>query len=166
MSSTTSVYSEALKSALDELNKAHSREMVENATFALSNIGQEAVTPLIELLESGEWKGTIYGILASIGDPLAIPCFVDGLDDKSKWVRWSAAEALIKMPSPDALEGLLRCLKDRDSLVRSAAVSAVAAIGNPVAVQPLTKMLDKKSLKDGERILVAKTIRNLQAGNG
>ncbi|HEY3330282.1 MAG TPA: HEAT repeat domain-containing protein [Capsulimonadaceae bacterium] len=162
--SIASLGSEALPYVIDALRQANSREMIDNATSVLSRMGEPAVEPLIELLEEGEWPVSIFGVFATIGYRGAIPLLIAALDDKSNWTRWSAAEALIKLPSPDAIDALIRRLKDRDSLVRYAAVQALASIGDPIAVPSLTKMLVKKSLKEGEKILIAQTISDLQAG--
>ncbi len=55
--------------------------------------------------------------------------------------RWKAAEALGRSKDPNAVDPLIRALRDEDWRVRQKAAWALGFIGDPRALQPLRRLL-------------------------
>lgn len=60
-------------------------------------------------------------------------------------VRGNAAEALASVPTPEAVEPLIRLLKDPEWTVRVLAARSLGALSNPLAREPLVGALDDEN---------------------
>jgi len=147
---------------IEAFRRPANREMHENASWVLSNLGHIAVPFVIEMLESEEWQPSVCALLGKIGDPSAIPHLISALKSPDKWTRYEAANALSEMPSPISFGALVERLNDRTGFVRESVVEALVQIGDRRAIEPLNKLLDKKSVKGLERDLVKRAISALE----
>ncbi len=94
-------------------------------------------------------------VLAAIGRKELITTFANALLDKDYGVRVIAAREMGRLGGPDALPLVKRLLKEDPSrLVRGAAASAIADIGEASAVGALVE-----SLKDSDPYVVDESIR-------
>ncbi len=80
--------------------------------------------------------------------------------DASSRVRLNAAEALGKVEAAGALDLLVTALEDRDVHVREAVVVALGRLGDPQAIAPLEKLL-QRSTSSGPEQLAARTWQTL-----
>jgi len=116
---------------------------------ALTQIGTEAVAPLIELLRESEdpalRRGAAYA-LSHLSDLAITPALIDALEqDADSEVRVYAARALAAQTDARAIEPLVAALKDDDPAVREEVVRALGelaeVLNSPRAVEPLAETL-------------------------
>ena len=116
------------------------------AVEALTKIGPDSVSPLIEVLKNPDpdirWKAAVA--LGEIGDPRGIDPLVKLLDDSDRFVRSRAAYALIHI-GPPALPSLSGALNHPDATVRLGAVGVLGKIGDPQAISALVNALADQS---------------------
>jgi HEAT repeat protein len=117
------------------------RPDAENAAEQLSAIGQKAVAPLIEVLESeSEYASAAATYLGSIQDPAAVPELLEALSHQKVAIRVAAAKALGSIrwrpsrdlpgvPAPDLISAFVDALSDSAPPVRSEAEIALRKIG-------------------------------------
>jgi len=69
------------------------------AADALAALGEEAVQPLIQILQSGPQTSRLHAIraLAQIGDQRSIPALFEALDDESMIIEYWADQGLERM---------------------------------------------------------------------
>ena len=82
--------------------------------------------------------------LGSLADHRAIDPLIGALHDENERVRVSAVAALKKH---QAFYSLVNALQVRDSDVRRAAAEALGELVNPLAILPLTKVLDDEDAR-------------------
>jgi len=137
------------------------------AVFALKEMGQAAIDPLInalqhqnsqvrqaavKVLELLDWKpeknesGAAFFIArqewqksVEVGGAAVDP-LINVLDDDELWQRRNAAENLGKIGDSKAVEGLVASLEDKYWNVREAAANSLVKLGKP-AVEPLVHAL-------------------------
>jgi HEAT repeat protein len=115
----------------------------------LTQIGAEAVAPLITLLHESEdhnlRRGAAYA-LSHLSDPLITPALIEALEkDSDSEVRVYAARALAAQTDARAVEPLVAALKDGDPAVREEVVRALGELAEVLnslrAVEPLAETL-------------------------
>ncbi len=154
------VRSHALPKIPDEINSADSESQAEkyiralrltdNWHFrrpyvgALERIGEQAVDPLIDLLEDPDpsLRQIAASVLGRIGSARATDPLIESLEDKNSNVRWDAAGALGKIRAEKSVGPLITMLKDESGPVFYQAVTALGRIGSLEALDSLIAALD------------------------
>ncbi|NES19431.1 MAG: hypothetical protein F6K41_10995 [Symploca sp. SIO3E6] len=92
---------------------------------------------------------------------VAIPRLLQAFQDEDYYVRWSAAEALGKMGSPEAISGLLNVFQDEDEnyYVRWGTAKALGNLGSPEVIPELLKVLQGED--SSLRWVIANALGNL-----
>jgi glycerate kinase len=115
----------------------------------LTEIGAEAVAPLIALLHESDdpalRRGAAYALM-HLSDPLITPALIDALEkDSDSEVRIYAARSLAAQTDSRAIEPLIVALQDEDPAVREEVVRALGelaeALNSPRAIEPLAETL-------------------------
>ncbi len=109
----------------------------------MSGAGQTArVNELLQQLKSGdvEHRREAALELGNLGAVQATPELLAIFDTEGWLVRQAAAQALLMMPSTEAVMGLLHKLRNSDARIRSAAIEAIRGIGAP-SIAPLVGLL-------------------------
>lgn len=115
---------------------------------ALARMGVEAVSPLLEILQSPEVpesnKGHAAWALAFIGAP-AQESLYEAIANDSAVVRGAVIGAIAKIaaedPNPQLYDILVRSLTDSDSDVRCEAATALSNLSYPAALPNLIELL-------------------------
>jgi len=135
------------------------------ASEALVKIGEDAVDPLIKILEDANrtrrWRARfrtqiwfVAQILGKIGDARAVDPLIEALkNDEYSEVQQSAAEALGKIGDARAVHPLIAALKEPVTSWRAA--EALGRIGE-AAMGPLTTALEK--IEESERTRIADAV--------
>ncbi|MBU7021778.1 MAG: HEAT repeat domain-containing protein [Theionarchaea archaeon] len=116
----------------------------EAASFALSDIGEAAILPLIELLKdnastlTAKYQST--EALKRIGAP-AIPHIIEAMKDRSWKTGWGAI-ALGKIGDKRAIEPLIRALEDEDREIRFRIPEVLQNFQDTRAILPLVRLLE------------------------
>lgn len=76
-------------------------------------------------------------------DREAVPAAIALLSDSHPEVRIAAAHVIQAVPDPAAIDGLLHNMEERDYGVRSSAVAALRAIGQPALQALLRRLIDR-----------------------
>jgi len=136
----------------------------EKATTALEILGAPAVVPLIAALKDsdGGVRQSAAAALGQNGDPRAIEALIATLRDRDLGVRESAAAALVKLGDP-AVEPLIEVLKDSNlySEVRRSAAWVLGQLGDPRAVEPLSRCLFARNAYDSIKFTSANALAKL-----
>ncbi|MCK5055728.1 MAG: HEAT repeat domain-containing protein [Candidatus Aminicenantes bacterium] len=150
------------------------------AARALGGIADaRALHPLIDTLKDNEpaARKEAADALGKMGNAAAVKSLISTLEDTDALVRDKAAGALDRIGwepannselslyaaakqkwnilpfiGPDAVEPLIRALKDRKQSVRDGAVAALGKMGNPAAVKPIIDALKEKYPIDQEKV--------------
>jgi HEAT repeat protein len=110
----------------------------EAAVPSLVALGEEAVPALLDFTQSSDADHRWWGlrVLAQLPSPsgTSFPAgwLVPFLNDPSPEVRQCAALGLAARPDENAIQPLIRALKDEDGMVRNLAANALARIGSAV----------------------------------
>lgn len=150
----------AAVSALVEALEDRYEPVRRNAIYALSAIGEPAVEPLVDALNSEKEAFDMEPILhicdaahglAAIGAS-SVPALIAALQDERENVRASAAYALGEMGpvAAEAVDGLIALLSDESEEVRRHAISALGMIKVPVSktVPVLVRVLEDREDTD------------------
>jgi len=110
----------------------------------LVEIGEPAVGALINALKYKDWevREGSINILGMVGDKRAVEPLINALGDENVIVRWAAAEAIGKVGNGEAVEPLINAFEDTDALVRESVVRALGEIGDARAIESLMKALE------------------------
>ncbi len=112
------------------------------AIKTLGKINDERVLdPLISMLKNDEFKDDATRALTELGQP-AVEKLIIALEDKDEFVRKQSIIALGEIKDPAALDPLIENLKDEDWWIRLTSAAALEKIGDPRgrdAVKPLLK---------------------------
>ena len=92
------------------------RDEVMKGTRELERIGKPVLPRLISLLlnknESVDLRGRIPGILANIGDPIAIAPLIQNLHEPNVFIRWSVVKGLGKLADSSLIPELERMVAE------------------------------------------------------
>jgi HEAT repeat protein len=153
-----------LISTIDEMKIS-----TETAVRALVEIGQPAIEPLMDVLQTQrnsldllyvvrKGKTIILGsheaimeVLTNIGQP-ALDFLISALKVKNWKVQQSAAEALGKIGDKRAIDPLIEALEDKN--VQRKAVEALGELRASRAVEPLIALLKVQSINDFDNDIV------------
>ena len=128
------------------------------AIKTLGKINDERVLdPLISMLKNDEFKDDATRALSELGQP-AVEKLIVALEDKDEFVRKQSIIALGEIRDPAAVEPLIENLKDEDWWIRLTSAAALEKIGDPRgrdAVKPLLKDPDVVVQMRIERMLSA-----------
>lgn len=118
----------------------------EDAVAPLVDLGPEAVPALLDLTRSSDADRRWWAlrVLAQTPESRA-ERLIPFLSDPAPEVRQCAALGLAARPDEDAVQPLIRALRDEDSLVGSLAVNALVRIGN-AAVTSLIEAVKRDPL--------------------
>ena len=161
------------QAAADALRRiGHVRAMNAYLTSDLTSVPPAATKTLLTSLKSchRDVRQAAAEALGRIGDPSVIPYLVQSLRDEDEWVREAAIYSLNLLnwqPANDrelvlkavilqrwetailfdavALEPLVMMLNSQNAETCKGAIDAIAKIGNPYAIEPLTVMLQHPS---------------------
>ena len=113
-----------------------------SAAYALKEIGEPAVLPLIEALkDKNEYvRGKVAKALGGIGDKRALEPLIECLKDKNSYVRGRSAKALGGIGDKRAIEPLIECLKDKSLYVQEKAARALGQLKDKRAIEPLIEV--------------------------
>ena len=121
-----------------------SKDVREIANWALVELGEKIVFPLIDVLTTHQdwwFRRDAARILGLIGDERATAPLIQALDDQRERVRESAAEALGRLGGALAIKALILALQDEYGHTRENAVKALTMKG-PKAVEQLIPALE------------------------
>jgi HEAT repeat protein len=141
----------ALESALAE-DERPVRQMAAKALGQFVRRSNRARASLLSALDDDSWAVRAeavesLGKLGKQAEPAVIDAVKNRLHDQDNWVRMAAVESLGKFGDPSAVEPLLAAARDRNLLLRSAAVSALRSL-RPVANERLKALLLERPWRD------------------
>lgn len=101
-----------IKKEIKRLGKRAKPDDVDDATFALRDIGEPAVAPLVEVLlnrkEAPVVRSRAASALGHIKSPLAVEPLIAALSDSDALVRWTTVKSLEQIGDVRALPALER----------------------------------------------------------
>lgn len=150
----------AVNSLLSLLYDKHDRRAGWDAAYGLSLSGNEqAVEPLIEILENDDWQNKMHACtaLGGIKSDRAIGPLINLLHGNNVNNKAHAAYALGNIGSLEAVDDLIMVLNDQYINVKRAAIEALGEIGSEKAIEPLLKIL--RSDKELETITIESLAR-------
>jgi HEAT repeat protein len=117
-------------------------QRAETAVHALAELGETALSGLLELLENPEPDVRWWAIraLAGLPHPQAASRIQANLHDPDPAVRQCAALGLSHQPNPAALPELIDLLAAADRLLARLAADALIALGSPAVPALLEKL--------------------------
>ncbi|MCX8015361.1 MAG: HEAT repeat domain-containing protein [candidate division WOR-3 bacterium] len=140
------IKSETAISFLISLLKAPDPAVTSVASEVLITVGKDLVKFLPKLLAEHDLNTqiTIAQLVGSIGDPEVISMIAQYLEKpQPMWVRRALCFALGETKNPFAADILInKCLKDQETLVRTAAAKALGKLRVSVATEPLILALN------------------------
>jgi len=119
------------------------RQVQRGASEALKRLAPWAIPGLISALRgSNYWfrRRKAAETLAQIGD---LDSLIEALRHDDRFVRRSAADALVQLESTQSVRPLIAALEDEDHYVRRRAAEALGEIEDPRAVKPLSHILQR-----------------------
>lgn len=140
----------AVKPMITTLKQMQTKEPLQEVVVSsliegLGEIGEDAVSPLLELLNKSSLPNPvpsqIVNILGQIGDRRAVKSLIQRLDDTSGRMRYEVALALGSIGDPVAIPPLVNHLEDVQPSVVFAVALALARLGDSHALHPLTSVL-------------------------
>ena len=145
-----------LDTLLDDLTSGDD-ESAENAALALRELGEQAIKPLSELLESEEADSRWWAIrtLALFNSQKTTEYLLKGLNDPDIEVLKCAALGLRENPTPTAIPELMAHLGHEDQILSRLAGDALISIGKE-ATQGLVEIVE-----NGEQTAKMEAVRAL-----
>jgi HEAT repeat protein len=122
----------------------------ERAAQELIRLGTDALSPLIESLQTRDQNLLPYYQQILAGIPVAVPLLIKTLNSAHPVIRGRVAEIFAINKDRSAVPALLEALKGEYFTVRSRAALALGKIGDTRAIQPLLQLL--KDQEDEVRI--------------
>ena len=105
----------------------------------LEAMGRSAVEPLVEVILQGDRE--LAGVAGALLDRITGPDpFLELLSSRHTPARLRAVEVLGAIDGPTASEWLMASLADPDQTVRTRAVTLLAELGDPRAMEPLKQV--------------------------
>lgn len=133
----------------------HARDMVENLAMVLGAMARHSPDALIAEIERNvvppdPQLAFAVGALAEAPKDQALPALIRALKHANPIVRWSSAEALIRLRSKRAIGPLVEALRDRSPMVRHAVVQTMHSsqfFRTPAAIEPLRRIIQSTKAK-------------------
>ncbi|HSG45816.1 MAG TPA: HEAT repeat domain-containing protein [Anaerolineales bacterium] len=130
-----------MQNLLDDLTSGD-EERAEQAVSGLIALGEDVITPLLDLTKSEDVDSRWWALRTLAGSPL---CRTEWLisfltTDPAPEVRQCAALGLVVRPDESATQPLVHALSDEDSMVGSLAANALVKIGG-AAVPSLVEVV-------------------------
>ena len=149
----------SLQDLLSDLTSG-SETRAEKAVPELIDLGQEAISALLDLTRSSEVDHRWWGLRVLAQSPHSqAEWLVPFLNDPAREVRQCAALGLAIKPDESATQTLVQALNDEDSMVNSLAVNALVKIGN-AAVPSLIDVV--KSAPQAARIHALRALAEIR----
>ncbi len=118
---------------------------VSNAAQALADMGEAAVTPLMQLLrdpdQSARWRAAMA--LQKLGSP-AVPALIIALKEEEWYVRTPAIWALSHIGDARSVDPLIGVLHDGHECCRWMAAAALKTIGDPKGVEAVRMVIQEE----------------------
>jgi hypothetical protein len=141
----------------------HPRDWLDDLSGVLQGVAATDPEPLIEALDRRpEHATSLVWALGAASTERAVDALVGALEHRSADVRWAAAAALERRPSPRARDALITRLRDRSSRVRFAALLALEPIADEHALPALRRFLAARRLAIGERRVAEAMLARLE----
>lgn len=137
-----------LDAALDRLNHARDRDDHHRLLGELAPIASRHVDQIAAAFNTDKFpRFNVTWSLIGNCDGDAVKLFCQALQDSDKYVRWAASEALSKCDHERAILALVSALKDRSTLVKAVAITAMKRHKPQAAVGQLQKIVDSKHMQ-------------------
>lgn len=135
----------AVSRLLDAMSDAY-EDVKEAAYKAIRRMGDEALQPLLHALHNGRSQARLAAavLLRDMRPPAAVQDLISAIEDSVPEVRQVVIAALANL-GPDAVDALIAVLESDSDKRRTAAVWALADIGDPKAGPPLVRALSERS---------------------
>jgi HEAT repeat protein len=137
-------------------------EVMRQAGYALTKLGQAAVGPLIQLLEreSGQIQQAAADALGIIGDPQAIEPLIAALKSRDSFLQIAVAKALSRFDDPRVAAPLVQALEESSTAaffygVREEAEVALVKMGRRAIESFLVALRDPNA---GGRAIIARLL--------
>ncbi len=137
-----------------DMRRRDRRKQRRNLVEELREMGEPAVTALLQLLEEGDTlreRRLAMRLLGALGDPIALPALENVLDvDEDVRMRRNAARNLRRLEMPESIPALESALNNpqEDRIVRLQAAQALAQLGEARGVNGLVDIY-AESVDDG-----------------
>ena len=129
----------------------HPRDVWDSISSSFSEFARTVPDSLLKLLDKGAVDpGLIYWGLGSAKARPSLDALIAGLKHKNQYVRWLAAESLIRRRDKRAVPALVKALGDRSTSVKSSVVSAMKSnrmYRTPEALPLLQRIVDNKMIR-------------------
>lgn len=140
--------SRELRRLLRALEDSGSRDDHDRLMLAATLAARRDIDALVAIAEAGEFPMRHVLWLLREGTSERIKAiFLNHLSDPNPEVRWTAAEGLALYAGRDVEGAMIKCLRDRDRLVKMTAMLKLRQIGTERALQPLRRILGLKSIQ-------------------
>ncbi|MGF1537457.1 MAG: HEAT repeat domain-containing protein [Elainellaceae cyanobacterium] len=131
---------ESVSTLVDLLQRSPSEDVVAAITTALSQIGEPAIAPVSQLLDSPQTRHAAVQILARIRHPDAAAAVACVVNDSDPAVRALAITTLGDVAYPQAQPLLIAALRDVAAEVRRAAVVGLGARRDRLSSETIEQM--------------------------
>lgn len=108
-------------------SELHPRDLADSIQAIFNEMARTAPDALIDLMkQDSDAEFAVVWALGNAKGDRCLAALVAALSHKNKWIRWAAAESLVRYESKTAVDPLLDALCDRSSMVKSTVVIAMA----------------------------------------
>tara|TARA_B110000495_G_scaffold198568_1_gene210598 strand:- start:2374 stop:2871 length:498 start_codon:yes stop_codon:yes gene_type:complete len=137
-----------LDAALERLNHARDRDDHHRLLNELAPIASRYIDQIAAAFDAHDFPrfDVTWSLIGNCHDN-AVALFCHALRDSDKYVRWAASEALSKCNDENAVLALISALKDRSTLVKGVAVTAMKRHKPQAAVSQLQKIANSKHMQ-------------------
>ena len=128
----------------------HNPSLLNSALQVLTSSEVDALSPLLELLESPDPDLRMQAALAlgEKGDARAVDGLLKASQDDDTNVRYHAIEALGKLKAADAVNALAEIVESKDFFVAFAALEALSKIGDTRVAPRMMPLLEDELLRE------------------
>ncbi|MGC8865858.1 MAG: HEAT repeat domain-containing protein [Bacteroidales bacterium] len=148
----------------DLIHRHHNPALLSSVLALLTTATGNLVPMLVELLEKSDADLKIYVLqtLGERGDNEAIPAIIKSLDDPDPNVKYHAIEALGKLKAVECVNQLVSIAFSDDYFLSSAAIMALALMGDAM-VYPSLRLLWKNEMLTDAMISLASACGTVEA---
>jgi len=139
------------------INNKYNWEIRGNAATTLSKIGKSAVNPLCKILThyDSEVRWQSAEALGIIKDKQSLESLIPLLNDSNQVVQMHAAIAIGKLGNKKGISILVKQLNNFTGYVLWDAIDLLGDFQDPIAIDPLNKMLNDSNKKTREKAAMA-----------